>query len=89
MIPESIFSIDMNKRLDDKINASITQLLESVGKYEYSVSDLTEKVNSEETLEEYIRDTENHFGLPRKELTSMSSAKLTAYVGYLDTFWEV
>lgn len=89
MIPESVFSIDMNKRLDDKINDSITQLLESVGEYEYSVSDLTEKVNSEETLEEYIWDTENHFGLPRKELTSMSSAELTAYVGYLDTFWEV
>lgn len=89
MIPESILSIDMNARLDNKIDANINQLIENAGSYQYSVADLNKKVNDEETLEEYIRDTEHEFGLEKRELSNLTSQDLTSYVAYLDSLWEV
>ena len=89
MIPESILSIDMNARLDNKIDTNINQLIENAGSYQYSVDDLGKKVNDEETLEEYIRDTECEFNLPKKSLNNLSVQELTNYVAYLDSLWEV
>ena len=46
-------------------------------------------VNESETLREYIRDSEQTFRLPRKDLDKMSSVTLTNYVKQLDKLWEV
>ena len=76
--------------LDNKLDSLVRGLIEDAGKeYSYSVEDLDQMVNESETLREYIRDSEQTFRLPRKDLDKMSSMTLTNYVKQLDKLWEV
>lgn len=76
--------------LDNKLDSLVRGLIEDTNKeYSYSVEDLDQEVNESETLREYIRDSEQTFRLPRKDLDKMSSATLTKYVKQLDKLWEV
>lgn len=76
--------------LDSKFDSLVQGLIEDASKeYSYSVEDLDQMVNESETLREYIRDSEQTFRLPRKDLDEMSSATLTNYVKQLDKLWEV
>lgn len=76
--------------LDNKFDSLVRGLIEAADKeYSYSAEDLDQKVNESETLREYIRDSEQTFKLPRKDLDEMSSATLTKYVKQLDKLWEV
>ena len=76
--------------LDSKFDSLVQGLIEDAGKeYSYSVEDLDQMVNESETLREYIRDSEQTFRLPRKDLDKMSSVALTNYVKQLDKLWEV
>ena len=83
--------IDWNTKLDEKLDSAVSSLIrvaESADTvYQYKQKDLTQKVNDEETLEEYIRDTESTFNLERKELKELSDVELNDYVKYLDTLW--
>lgn len=84
---EYIREFNMENRLDDRIDRSIRDLLHSAQQYRYYASDLNKKVNADETLEEYIRCTEDTFGLEHADLLSMSSDALTGYVARLDALW--
>lgn len=76
--------------LDSKFDSLVQGLIEDADKeYSYSVEDLDQMVNESETLREYIRDSEQTFRLPRKDLDKMSSVTLTNYVKQLDKLWEV
>ena len=76
--------------LDSKLDSLVQGLIEDAGKeYSYRVEDLDQMVNESETLREYIRDSEQTFRLPRKDLDKMSSVTLTNYVKQLDKLWEV
>lgn len=76
--------------LDSKFDSLVQGLIEDAGKeYFYSVEDLDQMVNESETLREYIRDSEQTFRLPRKDLDKVSSVTLTNYVKQLDKLWEV
>ena len=76
--------------LDSKFDSLVQGLIEDAGtEYSYRVEDLDQMVNESETLREYIRDSEQTFRLPRKDLDKMSSVTLTNYVKQLDKLWEV
>lgn len=81
-----MFDIDWNKLLDDKLNERINELLHPA-KEEFSVEDLDIKINDDETLREYIIDSEKTFLLEHKDLDSMSTEELTEYVNKLDRRW--
>ncbi len=86
-IMDAFSDIDWNQRLDDKIDTSIKEMLQLAEKTAYITEDLDKKVNAEETLREYIRDTESTFSLEKKDVDSMTSVELNAYVDYLDSLW--
>lgn len=65
------------RKIDEFLNSS---------SFGYTLADLNKKVNEEETLLEYIRDSEREFGLPRKELTDEN---INPYIKRLDILWEV
>lgn len=77
---------DFNERLDNKINDSI-QLLLNAHKVEYSLTDLDKKVNDEETLREYLADSEKYFGLEHKK-SFVSTLELNNYVDFIDDLWR-
>ena len=84
---ENISSEQIINKLDDKIDNQINSLLALGNSYHYTIADLNKKVNEDETLEEYIRDTEESFSLPKKELTVLSEDELNSYVKKLDSYW--
>jgi hypothetical protein len=43
---------------------------------------------NEETFREYIRNSENEFGLHPKELDLMDDEELNGYLNFLDYLWE-
>lgn len=45
-------------------------------------------VNEEETLREFIRNTENEFDLVEEDLESMSDEEFEEYVEFLDDLWN-
>jgi hypothetical protein len=49
---------------------------------------LNEKVNGEETLLDFIRDTENEFNLPEKSFYIIDNKELEQYVNFLDDLWN-
>ncbi len=84
---ENINSEQIISKLDDKIDSQINSLLAINNNYDYTIADLSKKVNEDETLEEYIRDTEESFSLPRRELSILSDNELNSYVKKLDSYW--
>lgn len=82
-----MFDIDWNKKLDSKLDDAIKELLIDC-EYQYTKEDLDLKINDEETLREYITDTENSFGLAHKDLCKMSLSELNLYVMELDRRWS-
>lgn len=84
-------NIDWNTKLDNKIDSAISSLVKIAestnSQYGYTREDLSKKVNDDETLEEYIRDTEETFNLARKELEALSDFELNEYVKFLDGLW--
>lgn len=83
-------SDDIVASLDNRIDAKINEILKlaNESQYSYTMKDLNKSVNSEETLLEYIRDTEHEFNLPLKELESLSNKELNEYVSKLDQLWR-
>lgn len=86
----SKISNDFLERIDDRIDAMINDILnEAAVAYNYTVADLDSKVNTEQTLREYIRDTEMEFGQASADIESMSAEELNNYIKKLDTFWRL
>ena len=77
------------KHLDAKIDNLISNMKEACdsNNYNYTMSDLHKKVNSEETLIEYIRDTEKIFNLSKADIESFDDYTLNKYVRKLDSLW--
>jgi len=50
--------------------------------------DMNAKVNPNETLLQFIRNSEKEFGLPVKCLGGMSDDEFREYVDFLDRLWE-
>lgn len=80
-------AIDFNARLDSKIDNAIQLLLKSATKCNFHITDLDKKVNEEETLREYLVESEKFFGLPHKASFS-SDKELCIYVDYIDNLWR-
>ena len=81
------FNLLMGSFLDQKLNGCITSLLENSVDFFSTPADLDTKVNSEETLRQYIRNTEKEFGLEPKNVDDMIGDELTNYVKHLDMLW--
>lgn len=82
-----MFDIDWNKLLDDRLCERINELLHPA-KESFSTEDLDIKINDDETLREYIIDSEKTFLLTHRDLDSMSSEELTEYINMLDGRWS-
>jgi protein associated with RNAse G/E len=81
--------IDIVRYLDNKLDSAISELLQQRERNYYTLEDLDKAVNSSgETLREYIRDSEDEFGLSKKDLTKITTKKLNSYVNYLDSLWN-
>ena len=80
-------SINMETRLDNKIGDEINRVSSLVTEYNYTVADLNAAVNSEETLLDYVRDTEDTFGLEHADLYKFEQDALNDYLRYLDSLW--
>ena len=78
---------EMNSFFDDKLNSAITKLKAMSNYTRYTVKDLDKLVNNEETLREYIRNTEKEFSLEQKMLDNISDNELNDYVTHLDLRW--
>ncbi|WHH58458.1 hypothetical protein [Petroclostridium sp. X23] len=51
-------------------------------------SNLYKKVNEEETLLEFIRNSEKEFDFEEEDLETMSEDDFTEYVNYLAELWD-
>lgn len=77
--------VGANSHMDRFVLRKIDEFLSSAD-FGYTLKDLNTMVNDEETLLEYIRDSEKEFNLPEKKLTD---SNINSYVRRLDLLWEV
>jgi len=54
----------------------------------YTLLDLNKQVNEDETLLEFIRNSEKAFEMEVKALEIMSNTELNNYINFLDYLWE-
>lgn len=47
-----------------------------------------EEANNTETLREFIRNSEEWFGMNQVDIDSISEEKLNEYIDFLDYLWE-
>jgi hypothetical protein len=64
-------------------NMQITKL-----NMDISFSKLIEGVTNNETPREFIRNSENEFGMKHSDIDNMSEDELNGYIEYLDYLWE-
>lgn len=81
---------EANSKLDIFINSKIDKFLEDnlLPNYNYTSEDLHKNVNEEETLIEYIRDSEHNFALSEANVDVMTDLELNKYVMKLDLMWN-
>ena len=81
---------DMNQRLDDKVVSSIEGVIKLAEEISvYTVEQLDDKVNEDETLREYLIDGADEFKIPHVDLDSLSTDELNARVSMFDHLWAV
>ncbi|QDP42817.1 hypothetical protein HWC53_gp033 [Bacillus phage vB_BmeM-Goe8] len=59
-------------------------------KHKYLDSSFTELVpgsTNEQTVREFIRETEEAFGLGQKEINALNEEQLNHYIDFLDELW--
>lgn len=59
-------------------------------KHKYLDSPFTELVpgsTNEQTVREFIRETEEAFGLGQKEINALNEEQLNQYIDFLDELW--
>lgn len=86
-------SAQANARLDRMVCRTFEKSLQEAAKEMiqlgegYSVEDLNQRINEEQTLAEFIRDSEETFGLEKRDLSGLSPAELNSYILKLDLIW--
>ena len=84
---EDLNSFDIVDRIDSKIDEAIQSVMALNAEYNYTTDDLDKLINDEETLREYIADTEETFNLPKIQLEQLSTEELNKYIKELDERW--
>ena len=79
---------DWNARLDKKIDAEINNLLDK-NRTVYSVEQLDDKVNEEETLREYLEDSFSELQKLMKRLDRLTTEELNSLVAVCDLYWAL
>jgi len=54
---------------------------------QYKSEDINKQINENETLLQFIRNTEKEFGMNVANLGSMTDKEFNDYVDFLDDFW--
>lgn len=80
---------EANAVLDKYISKELENYLKTnvLPNYNYTHKDLNEMINEDETLLEFIRDSELAFGLDEADLDKMSTEELNMYIIKLDTMY--
>lgn len=80
---------EANAVLDKYISKEIENYLKTnvLPNYSYTHEDLNKKINEDETLLEFIRDSEIAFGLDEVDLDQMTTEELNMYILKLDTMY--
>jgi hypothetical protein len=52
------------------------------------ICDCVEDTNNTQTFREYIRESEEEFGIDPKELDNMKDYEIHQYINWLDYLWE-
>ena len=79
---------DWNARLDKKIDTQINNLLDK-NRTVYSVEQLDDKVNEEETLREYLEDSFSELQKLMKKLDRLTAEELNSLVAVCDLYWAL
>lgn len=79
---------DWNARLDKKIDTEINNLLDK-NRTVYSVEQLDDKVNEEETLREYLEDSFSELQKLMKKLDRLTVEELNSLVAVCDLYWAL
>lgn len=53
----------------------------------YTKEDLDKPVNDNETLREYIKNSENELGMDPSEIDTMKDSELNEYIEFIDYLW--
>lgn len=80
---------EANAVLDKYISKEIENYLKMnvLPNYSYTHEDLNKKINEDETLLEFIRDSEMTFSLDEVDLDQMTEEELNMYILKLDTMY--
>lgn len=80
---------EANSVLDKYISKEIENYLKTnvLPNYSYTHEDLNKKINEDETLLEFIRDSEIAFSLDEVDLDKMITEELNMYILKLDTMY--
>ena len=80
---------EANSVLDKYISKEIENYLKTnvLHNYSYTHEDLNKKINEDETLLEFIRDSEIAFSLDEVNLDQMTTEELNMYILKLDTMY--
>lgn len=80
---------EANAVLDKYISKKIENYLKTnvLPNYSYTHEDLNKKINEDETLLEFIRDSEITFSLDEVDLDQMTEEELNMYILKLDTMY--
>ena len=80
---------EANSVLDKYISKEIENYLKTnvLANYSYTHEDLNKKINEDETLLEFIRDSEIAFSLDEVDLDQMTTEELNMYILKLDTMY--
>lgn len=80
---------EANAVLDKYISKEIENYLKTnvLPNYSYTHEDLNKKINEDETLLEFIRDSEITFSLDEVDLDQMTEEELNMYILKLDTMY--
>ena len=54
---------------------------------EFSKSDLDTPVNESETLREFVKNSEDYFGMGNLDVDNLSDRELNGHVEFLDYLW--
>lgn len=80
---------EANSVLDKYISKEIENYLKTnvLPNHSYTHEDLNKKINEDETLLEFIRDSEIAFSLDEVDLDQMTTEELNMYILKLDTMY--
>lgn len=83
------FDIQLRHSVDRFVSDNIATAVEMSSQvYHYSIADLDEKVNEDETLREYLLDSMHEFSISETDLETLSDAQLNLLITQCDALWK-